>query len=382
MPGANGLRDVARTAESVSAAPSRAELRRLTSLDALRGVAVLLMIEQHVGMWLWRGPDDGLTRLDYPVLVAFNAIGGYGAPLFIGLAGIGSALMAASRRPGLDAILVRRGLALMGFGLLLNLITPSWFSWGSWFALHLMGFSMALTPAWRRMSTVGLLAAMVGIMAATPIVQLWLGTPDHLDNVQMRDLSRPGGALRLALAEGQYPVLPWMAVFVAGFVAGRWIRDDRPMRIVGLGVAVFGATALGYVALVISGPEAPAVLDRAFRIKLGFFPPSLSVVGLMLSLGMIGIGGVLLATRTRPPSDEHALVVLGRSSLTIFLLHVWLFREASRPLGLWSALAPGPTLAVIGAFAVLCAFAARRWQRVGYRWGAEWMLRRAGGSRG
>ena len=357
---------------------SESSRRRLTSLDALRGVAVLLMIEQHVGMWLWRGPDEGLTRMDYPVLVAFNAIGGYGAPLFIGLAGVGSALMSASQRPRLDAILVRRGLALMGFGLLLNLVTPSWFSWGSWFALHLMGFSMALSPVWRRMSTAGLLTTMVAIMATTPVVQLWLGTPDHLDNVRMRDLGLPGGPLRLALAEGQYPVLPWMAVFVAGFVAGRWIREDRPGRIVVLGVAVLGATALGYLALVVLGPDAPAVLERAFRIKLGFFPPSLSVVGLMLSLGMIGIGGTLLAARA--PSEDHPLVVLGRASLTIFLLHVWLFREASRPVGLWSALASGPTLATIGAFAVLCVIAARHWQRVGYRWGAEWMLRRAGGS--
>lgn len=123
---------------------------RRTTLDAMRGVAVLLMIEQHVGVWLWRGPDPGTIRADYPFLVAFNAIGGYGAPLFIGLAGLGSALMCAANKPNVDQVLVRRGVALMGFGLLLNLITPSWFSWGSWFALHLMGFSMALAPLWRR----------------------------------------------------------------------------------------------------------------------------------------------------------------------------------------------------------------------------------------
>ena len=350
---------------------------RLTSLDALRGVAVLLMIEQHVGMWLWRGPDEGLTRMDYPILVAFNAIGGYGAPLFIGLAGVGSALMGASQREGLDTILVRRGLALMGFGLLLNLVTPSWFSWGSWFALHLMGFSMALTPIWRRISVRALLGTMVVIMAATPVVQLWLGTPDHLDNARMRDLSLPGGALRIALAEGQYPILPWMAVFLAGFVAGRWTREGRFVRIVWLGVAVLAATACCYLALVLLGSGAPAVLERGFRIKLGFFPASLSVVGLMLALGMIGIGVTLLTTR---PAENHPLVVLGRASLTIFLVHVWLFREASRPMGLWSALGPVPTLATIGAFAVLCTIAARRWQQVGYRWGAEWLLRRAGGS--
>ena len=33
--------------------------RRLLSLDALRGIAVFLMIEQHLGVWLWRGLQPG-----------------------------------------------------------------------------------------------------------------------------------------------------------------------------------------------------------------------------------------------------------------------------------------------------------------------------------
>ncbi len=345
----------------------------------MRGVAVLLMIEQHVGIWLWRGPDAGLTRFDYPGLVAFNAIGGYGAPLFIGLAGVGSALMCAADKPGVDRILVRRGLGLMAFGLLLNLLAPSWFSWGSWFALHLMGFSMALAPAWRRMSDRGLLLAMVAVMAATPLVQEWLQTPDSLTNGRMRDTELPGGALRLALSEGQYPILPWMAVFIAGFLGGRWVHEGRPRRLLGLGLGVIAALAVGYASLRMLGDAAPSVLDRAFRIKLGFFPPSLSVAGFMLAAGMLGIGGALLATTRREPADDHPLVTLGRASLSIFLLHVWLFREASRPLGIWNDLSQSWTLAAIGAFALVCAIATRQWQRVGYRFGAEWALRIIGG---
>lgn len=345
----------------------------------MRGVAVLLMIEQHVGIWLWRGPGPDLTRADYPGLVAFNAFGGYGAPLFIGLAGIGSALMCAAGKPNVDRILVRRGLALMGFGLLLNLVTPSWFSWGSWFALHLMGFSMALAPLWRRLSDRGLVAAMLVTMAVTPLVQAWLQTPDELYNHRMRDTGLPGGALRLAVAEGQYPILPWMAVFIAGFLAGRWIHAGHPRRLLTLGAATLGGLGVGYLTLRALGDAAPPTLDRAFRITLGFFPASLSVVGFMLAAAMIGIGLALVATTRRQPADNHPLVTLGRASLSIFLLHVWLFREASRPLGLWSALPPLWTLVAIALFAVVCAVATRAWQNVGYRYGAEWALRAIGG---
>jgi uncharacterized membrane protein YeiB len=73
------------------------------------------------------------------------------------------------------------------------------------------------------------------------------------------------------------------------------------------------------------------------------------------------------------------MVTLGRASLTIFLIHVWLFRELSRPLRIWSALDVGPTLATIAAFIVVSAYATRAWSRVGYRGGAEWLLRRLTG---
>ena len=68
---------------------STAKPRRLLALDALRGIAVFLMIEQHMGVWLWQGPGRGEVRLDYPLLVGFNALGGMAAPLFVSLAGGG-----------------------------------------------------------------------------------------------------------------------------------------------------------------------------------------------------------------------------------------------------------------------------------------------------
>ena len=96
---------------------------RLTTLDALRGLCVFALIEQHVGIWLWEGPAPGLDRLDYPALVAFNAGSAIGAPMFYALSGLGTALMCAhSTRDDLDAVLVRRGLVLYGFGMVVNLL--------------------------------------------------------------------------------------------------------------------------------------------------------------------------------------------------------------------------------------------------------------------
>jgi hypothetical protein len=70
------------------------------------------------------------------------------------------------------------------------------------------------------------------------------------------------------------------------------------------------------------------------------------------------------------------------------MLHVWLFREASRwvtigqpPHTLWRGLDAWPALAVIAVFLALALAVSRAWQRVEYRFGAEWLLRRLGGGK-
>lgn len=351
--------------------------RRILAFDALRGIAVFLMIEQHVGIWLWQGPGRGQTQADFPLLVGFNALGGMAAPLFVTLAGMGSALMAAVGGPRTDVLLVRRGLVLMLFGLALNFLTPSWFSWGSWFVLHMMGFAMALGPVWRRLPTPALLLSCGAVLVGTVAAQLWLDTPIPLHNERMEDTSLPGGPLRLALAEGQFPILPWLCFYLAGFVAGRWVHAGRIDRVVVLGLG-FAATAGVGRALLASGVGHPWV-TRGFELHLGFYPASVAIVGLLLGGALLLVALVAWLETRRPIGEDNPLVTLGRASLTLLMLHVVLFRELSRPVHCWRNLPADVTLAVIFAFVLLAAVGTRLWQRLAYRGGAEWLLRKLAG---
>jgi uncharacterized membrane protein len=317
-----------------------------------------------------------MTRLDYPALVAFNAGSAIGAPMFYALSGLGTALLCAhSRRADLDVVLVRRGLVLYGFGIAVNLLTPSWFSWGSFFALHMMGVGIALAPLWRRLPDRALLLVAAVLLAGTPLLQGWLETPDDLTNPHMRDVSLPGGALRLALAESQYPLFPWLSTFVVGFWAGRAIERRALRELVALGTVLVAIGAAGHLAVRVVGATEPDLLWRAFRLKLGWFPPSLAIVTLLLGPTLWIVAAAVKRHQRRPLAPDHVLVTLGRISLTVFVLHAPLFRELSRPLGLWSALAPGPTLAVIAAFTGFCVLLSRWWYRRDYRYGAEWLMR-------
>jgi len=350
----------------------------MLGLDALRGVAVFLMIEQHLGVWLWRGPNPGEQLSDYPVLLVFNALGGGAAPAFVTLAGIGASLLAGKReRP--DATLVLRGIVVLGFGYLLSFLTPSWFSWQSWFVLHLMGLGMLVTPALRRLPSSALLGLGLATLAVTGVVQAKLGVPLVLDNPYMsgRAANSPTQwtALRIAVAEGQFPIFPWFSFYLAGLLAGRWIAKDELGRVAGLAGAALGVGLVG-VGLRSLGAAPDTALGRSTALRVPFFPASPTLVALLLGAVLLGIAGVMAWDRRRPMSERHLLVTLGRASLTLLIVHVWLFREATRPLGAWQSLEVGQALAVLLGFLALATAGSWLWQRVGYRYGAEWLLRK------
>ncbi len=362
---------------------------RLLSLDALRGIAVILMMTQHLGVWLWEPEDPGRSLLaQAPGYMAINGLGGLAAPTFITLAGVGTSLLVATRPGGVDATLVRRGLALLGFGYLLNILTPSWFSPGSWFVLHMMGLAIATAPLWRRLPDRVLLAAEGVILAVTVAVQHLLATPRLLDNPRMRDTDLPGGALRLALAEGQFPVLPWLALFLVGVVLGRWLLADDadvPRRVSAL-CRLCLLTGLTLVGLDLAADHLPALAFlhtapwwRVVRVTTSFYPAGPGILLLLQSGVLLMLAVALHIERSRELGARGLLVCLGRASLTLLLVHVVLFREISRPLGAWQAFDRYTSLVIIAAWIALCAVLCRAWQRIGFRFGAEWLLRRLGG---
>lgn len=375
-------------------------MQRLLSLDALRGVAVIFMMEQHLGVWLWEPEHPGRSAISQaPGYMAINGLGGLAAPTFITLAGVGCSLLVAAKLPdgapghpaarsverAVDITLVRRGLALLGFGYLLNYLTPSWFSAGSWFVLHMMGFAITTAPLWRRLPGPALLAAEVVIFAASVAVQSWLATPKLLDNPRMRDIDLPGGALRLALAEGQFPILPWLALFLVGLVIGRWLLADKNDRV---GVLCRACLFAGILLVVLdtAAKQVPALAFlqhapwwRVVRVTTSFFPAGPGIVLLLQAGVLLMLTIALHVERSRELDPRGWLVCLGRASLTLLIVHVVLFREISRPLGAWQAFDRYTSLAIIVAWIALCVLLCRLWQRIGYRYGAEWLLRRVGG---
>jgi uncharacterized membrane protein len=348
-------------------------LNRWLHLDALRGVAVILMVGQHMNYWLYGQPQGNWGGR------TIGALGGLAAPIFVTLSGLGAAL-SVERYPDCDRILMIRGLYMIGLGVVLNLLTPHWFSPQSWYILHLIGLALAVSPVLRRAPNRVLIAAILVVLVATILIQNNLETPFRLFNRHMAVAHKPGGLLRLAIAEGFFPVFPWIAFFMAGMLAGRWLLAGRSGRIWQLGAGLLLILTL-LLALHATGWQAIRTLTwiRFFKWIPSFYPALTPITLCLIAVSLLLVYGAVRLINRFPLQPDNFLVCLGRASLTILIVHVVVIRGSAVHFRFWQRFSLLQSLMATCVVLLLFALISVRWQKVNFRYGAEWLLRRSAG---
>jgi uncharacterized membrane protein len=295
---------------------------RRTYLDLMRGVAVLIMIEAHV--------IDSWTRVSDRRLHAFGRsliLGGFGAPLFLLLAGVAVALSAGSkaRRTGDDhkaALAVqRRGLEifLLAFLFRLQAFIISQSSARALLKvdiLNIMGPAIFFT-AWlwgalrtERARVVGFLTVTAIIAFATPVVRAMASLAALPDFIE--------GYIRPIPDITNFAVFPWAAFVPAGAAVGVLIDHARTRsRETRLQLALGGSgAALALCAYAASFLPSPYERSNFWTSSPSFF---------FLRLGLMVIAVALAyAWELRPTAGRRwsPLQVLGRSSFFIYWIHV------------------------------------------------------------
>jgi uncharacterized membrane protein len=207
--------------ESAISEEQRNQSARYWEIDALRGLAVILMIIFHLS---WDLSFLGLARIRMSAgfWPWFSRVI---ATMFLVLVGISLTVSYArsGQSQGYRKYLLR-GLTVFGYGLIITLVTylfiPRQFV--VFGILHLIGFSIAaaypLLPRRRRFLSLGLGVVLVGVgtvlnrEAITSPWLIWLGLPQ---------LGRP-------MADW-YPVLPWFGLVLVGIFVGQALypRGER-----------------------------------------------------------------------------------------------------------------------------------------------------------
>lgn len=348
---------------------------RINSLDMMRGIAVLLMVQQHTGYWFWRS-GSGISSLlsSHPVMITVNGLGGLAAPLFILLAGTGAALSIDNGNPDRQRFL--RGLMLILFGYLLNIMTPAWFSPWSWYVLHLIGTGMCLSPIFRRMNTASLFITALIIIASAVVCLDIFNMPRYYSNGFMRGEFSTSCILKLATFSGHFPVLPWLALFITGFISGRFISARRYSGLLKIAAAAFFIAAI----LFFTGEFNPGFAKNSFCRRLMlvnlYMYPAYPIQFLTLTAAsVLLVYIVLIAGERYTISGNNILVLAGRVSLSVFILHIIIIRNFMVYSGLWQSFSEPVTIILQIAVIALIMVTVFFWKRKEFRYGFEWLLR-------
>ena len=183
--------------------------QRIWELDAIKGIALILMLYFHLVYDL-----DVIFQYDIDSSNLLNSLTAKASgSLFILTAGISSYL---TKDNG------RRALKVLAFALLLTLITYLYdpgmiITFG---ILHLIGSSILLGMLFKRLHPLLLILLGLIILFATP----WLVSLPHPQNLLLFPL---GIAPEIAGSSDYYPLLPWFGVFLLGNALGKSLYREK-----------------------------------------------------------------------------------------------------------------------------------------------------------
>ena len=275
---------------------------RIVYLDNFRALCILGMIFCHSVIYGVR--EDSYN---YAYFFGNHVLGDWPAAMFLTISGF-----MLEYRQSTTTKLLKRGLFLIGVGMILAVMNDGWRNFFECDVLVVIGVSSILYPLVRGRS-VGLLSAvMVGIVLATAALQSWLDYHTHWGGKEAvvsygGVLIDPGeeydagavslGTLAKALIfNGYFPILPWLSFSLLGILLAKRTWPTGLLAVAGA-VLVLGA------------------VGATFLLPLSFYPLS-TVFNLLL------IGGVLLLFAVRGLFNFSAwpLALLSRYSLTAYVL--------------------------------------------------------------
>ena len=297
-------------------------MTRRPYIDWLRGLAVVVMMEWHViDSW---SVNDGRDSTAFS-WVAF--IGGWAAPLFLYLAGVSVALAGASRlRRGCDLreaawAVQKRGWQVFGIAHLFRL--QSWMMgfaapWTSLFKpdiLNILGLGMVGAAfCWGRSnSKIGralwLLVPAAAILLLSPASRLW--TWPTLLPVRIEAYIRPVNRA------GVFQLFPAAAYVFVGAWIGDLVASTRDVAREARFHAWLGAAGAAMIGAGFVGSMLPPIAPTS-----DFWSTSMSLVVMRLGAMTAALAVAWLWMRRPGASRWSPFVLLGRTSLFVYWVHV------------------------------------------------------------
>lgn len=317
-------------------------MKRLSSIDAARGLVMLLMLVDHVreSFYIHAQVSDPVSVVSTPADLFFTRLCAHlCAPVFILLTGLGASLFEnKNTKRETTSFLFKRGLFLIVLELtLINFgwsfsFTPSMIYlqviWAIGLAMISLSALIWLPP--RLLIALGL-AIVIGHNLLDPITfsphewgyTLWAIIHD-------RSVIEVSSALKIRTS---YPVLPWIGVIILGYAIGPWFKNDEKSRSTKLLGAGLGSLLLFVILRAFNqygdfypwGDYGNALLNTMSFLNLTKYPPSLDFLLLTIGTGLI----VLSLMEKRTKISEY-LSVYGSTPMFFYVVHIYLLNVMNR----------------------------------------------------
>jgi uncharacterized membrane protein len=357
-----------------------AQSSRIAAIDWMRGFVMVLMIVDHASMAFDASHLDEDSAM-YPGS-ASQALPGAEfftrwmthicAPTFVFLAGVALAL-SIERRVAKGASAASIDDSLIARGAIIGLLDLTVVSLGSGKlnlgVLLAIGTSMILLAGLRRLPTVLLLVLSLGWMALGEIVTGWLwqppGSAQPLAAFLVANASLPGLAIK-------YPIVPWLAIMVLGWVFGRHMVqfESGKTRVAPATVLLVGGVcALAiFVALRLSPagygdmflPRSSSAWQQWLHVSK--YPPSLTYYSLELGLLALALWAMMKLEPVIGVRQNGPFLVFGQTALFFYLAHRLVLEIPATYFGLRDT-GDLTTTYVVAAAMLIWLYPACRWYR-------------------
>ena len=322
---------------------------RMSSLDLLRGLVIVVMALDHARDYFMIASvqDPTADPTTGPLLFATRWITHFCAPTFVFLAGTSAGLMARRRSPAeLASFLLTRGLWLVVLEVLVISTAASFAPTGvdgfggrtyvNLQVIWVIGASMVILAGVQFLGRRACLVIGAAIVLGHNLLDaIWPAamTSGSTAPVWAALHSRQFYDVGPFAIYFNYPLLPWIGVMFLGYGAAGLFElpaKQRDQRLLRIGVSLVIAFILIRALNVYGDPKAWDAASIMSFLATTKYPPSLLYV--LMTLGPAAIL-CAFADRFRGPIKD-ALVTFGRAPLAFYIAHLYLLHAAAILLGI------------------------------------------------
>lgn len=283
------------------------------AIDIVRGLSICIMVPANMSALVYAEPHAWW----------FRVVTSLAAPMFIFLAGLMVGIGSQAKKYSWDYFALRGGLVIVVAALIDSLI------WGllpfhTFDVLYLIGLSLPLGYAFTKLGRTWQWLTIGGILLLTPVMQAVVGYQPQLPGISLSNgvghalaqiAKDPAVIGRHFFLDGWFPVLPWLAVPMAGAMAAQHWRYPE---------AAESQTKMGRwgAALSLLGLFAWWLYPGAQYVRGGyselFYPPTPGFIVFGIGVAMVALWAATWRSEAWPLLP---LRWLGKTSLFIYILH-------------------------------------------------------------